>query len=87
MAVEIVVTDFEEVIGTWTCYRDGSAKFETTDPAVMTRMRIRVKRAVDSAVMNEKREPVFTFWFTALDIIPICNLAKKGGKDVLSASV
>jgi len=76
-----------KVIGTWTCYEDGTAKFETVDPAVMTRMRIRVKRAVDSAVLNDKREPVFTFFFTALDIIPICNLAKKGGKDVLSEDV
>ena len=76
-----------KVIGTWTCYEDGTAKFETTNPAVMTRMRIRVKRPVDAAVMNDNRETLFTFFFTALDIIPICNLAKKGGKDVLSESI
>ena len=76
-----------EVIGTWTCYKDGTAKFETTDRIVMTRMRMRLRRPADSAQMNEKHESVFTFWFTALDIIPICNFAKRGGKNVISESI
>ena len=76
-----------KVIGTWTCYENGTAKFETIDPTIMMRMKQRTRRPVDAANLNEKRESVFTFWFTELDIIPICNLAKKGGKDVLSESV